>query len=279
MTESRDALNKQQLNLELRDVAERDFQLWSIGLLVFAILAIGFVALIAPNLLWKGETLHVDGRYLPQLFSGFIVLVILFNVYMLDQKRRLSQTRDQLLRRLLDETAHQTSLLDPVTHTFSRVYLDQALPRELSRATRQQSQLTLLMAEVGDYAGIKRRYGQLAGDHLLMVLAQTLKSTLRGSDIICRSGEPDFTVIMPETNEATAQFPISRMLRAIDKWNETTKLEYKLKVRLGLSTLKDGYDNDLVLERARKRMAENIYAPSRSGVPMVEDRSPMVANS
>ena len=76
---------------QLELLGGRDLQLWSIGLLIIVVLAAGFSALILPNMVWKASigSLHVQEKYLPQLFYGLISLILLFNAYIILQKRSL----------------------------------------------------------------------------------------------------------------------------------------------------------------------------------------------
>src|SRR5579872_331336 len=78
-----------ELYREIEALSRRDWQLWSICALVIVIVAIGLAAFLLPNLVWASGVIHTDHRYLPQLFFGLITLIVLFNVYILDQKRTL----------------------------------------------------------------------------------------------------------------------------------------------------------------------------------------------
>src|SRR5512133_1394835 len=53
-----------ELHAELRDLGSRDLQLWSIGLLVLTVVALGFLVLVAPNLLWKSGPVQIETRFL-----------------------------------------------------------------------------------------------------------------------------------------------------------------------------------------------------------------------
>ena len=70
---------------DLEALSSRDWQLWSICALVIVIVAIGFAAFVVPNLVWTNVVMRTDARYIPQLFFGLITLIILFNVYILEQ--------------------------------------------------------------------------------------------------------------------------------------------------------------------------------------------------
>ena len=79
----------------------RDLQLWSIGILVILVLTSGLLAVVLPNMVWTQRVMHIEHSYLPQLFFGLISLILLFNIYLLAQKRNLNTTRLALIRELV----------------------------------------------------------------------------------------------------------------------------------------------------------------------------------
>ena len=60
---------------QIHELSSRDMQLWSIVSLVILVLTGGFLALIAPNLVWTQRIIRVEQAYLPQLFFGLICKV------------------------------------------------------------------------------------------------------------------------------------------------------------------------------------------------------------
>ena len=246
------------LELELNDITKRDVQLWCIVVLLVIVLAIGFVALVLPNILWRGGPVEMNGRYLPQLFTGFIVLIVLVSVYIAQQRHRLNEMRRTFMRRVMSSSNSDVSLFDPLTKLFNSDYLDRVLPAEVARAQLTNSAITLLAADVHGFKSINTKFGTIAGDQILLVLGQTLRKTFRGSDTICRIGGDEFLVIMPDTTESQAKAAIARLQRAVTQWNETTSLEYKLALRLGTAQYNSGADISMALSYAAYAVGANI---------------------
>ena len=124
-----------EIQQQIQQLSGRDLQLWSIGILVMLVLTSGLLAVILPNLVWSQLFVHIDRFYLPQLFFGLISLVLLFNIYLLSQKRTLNSTRLALIRELvLNERLESLSLIDPLTQLLNRRALNELLPREVARA-------------------------------------------------------------------------------------------------------------------------------------------------
>ena len=80
-----------EIQQQIQQLSGRDLQLWSIGILVILVLTSGLLALVLPNMVWTQRIMHVEHSYLPQLFFGLISLILLFNIYLLAQKRNSEQ--------------------------------------------------------------------------------------------------------------------------------------------------------------------------------------------
>lgn len=245
-----------ELNHELKDLAARDLQVWSIALLILLVLAIGFVCMILPNMLWKTDAVHIDAAYLPQLVSGVLILIVLFNVYLLDQKRRLNNTRQRLIRRLMADTQQEQQLascFDKTTGLFTRQYADKVIAAEAKRADESASSIAFLFFDLTGIPHVNQQHGSLAGDHLVMVFAKILRSNFRGSDMLAHSAGYQFRVMLPDTSLSEAEIALQRFKRSVTTWNDTTDFPYKLEYKVGSGLYERGKDLNDVLKVQNER--------------------------
>jgi diguanylate cyclase (GGDEF)-like protein len=86
---------------------------------------------------------------------------------------------------------------DPLTGLANKVTFERMLELELARATRQESQLSVLLFDVDGFAEINEGAGSPAGDEVLRHVAATLADQVRLVDTVARYGGDEFALIAP----------------------------------------------------------------------------------
>ena len=98
----------------------------------------------------------------------------------------------------LREALRTQSIRDPLTNLYNRRYMEESLDRELSRAVRKHTPLSLMLIDIDHFKRFNDTYGHEAGDIVLRSLGHLLQSQLRSEDIVCRFGGEEFVVILPD---------------------------------------------------------------------------------
>ena len=244
-----------EIQQQIQQLSGRDLQLWSIGILVILVLTSGLLALLVPNLVWAQRVVRVEHSYLPQLFFGLISLVLLFNIYLLSQKKTLNNTRLALIRELvLNERLESLSLVDPLTQLLNRRALNELVPREVARANRVGNSLTFMAIDLNGFSELSSKFGALEGDKVLVDFAKILKTVFRGADLAFRQSGDQFLIMMPDTTEEQADFPVQRILREVDQWNLASKKDYELSFSWALAPYVTGSDAEDVLRTVDRKM-------------------------
>jgi diguanylate cyclase (GGDEF)-like protein len=253
-------MRTEEIQNQIQHLSGRDLQLWSIVILIILVLTAGLLALVIPNMVWAQRVIHVQQGYLPQLFFGLISLVLLFNIYLLGQKLTLNATRRALIGELvLNERLESLSLVDPLTQLLNRRAINVLVPREVARANRLGSSLTFMTIDINKFRSINSKCGNAEGDTALNEFSKMLKTVFRGGDLVFRQGGDEFLVLMPDTSEDQAGYPIERLLRLVENWNLTSKKSYELSFSWGVASYVTGTDYSEVLREVDRKLFQKKH--------------------
>src|SRR5205085_680354 len=92
---------------------------------------------------------------------------------------------------------------------------------ERSRTVRYGRPLTLTYLDLDAFKQVNDTLGHAVGDELLKTVANTLRSSVRASDIVARVGGDEFALLLPESGVGTAEVVLrklqSRLLHAMQE--------------------------------------------------------------
>jgi diguanylate cyclase (GGDEF)-like protein len=120
------------------------------------------------------------------------------------------------------DALRETSLHDALTGTATRREGLARLHAELKRAQRTGASMAVMLLDLDRFKAINDRSGHATGDAVLTAVGQTLRRTLRASDIRCRWGGEEFLVVVPDTDVDRAQIVANGLLRNIAATTVTT---------------------------------------------------------
>jgi diguanylate cyclase (GGDEF)-like protein len=95
-----------------------------------------------------------------------------------------------------DERLYRQAHYDPLTALPNRVLFRDRLSQELSNAAAGLSRGALLYIDLDNFKKVNDTVGHSAGDQLLTIVAQRLRSCVKDGDTVARLGGDEFTVIL-----------------------------------------------------------------------------------
>lgn len=107
------------------------------------------------------------------------------------------------------------SVRDPLTDLFNRRYLEETLMREIDRARRKKSALTVAMTDLDHFKRLNDTWGHEAGDQVLRRFADLLRAHFRTQDVLCRYGGEEFALIFPDCSTEQARSRAEGLLEAL----------------------------------------------------------------
>jgi diguanylate cyclase (GGDEF)-like protein len=106
---------------------------------------------------------------------------------------------------------------DPLLRIWNRRAIIELLDKELSRARRSQSSLSVLLADLDCFKQVNDRHGYLAGDEVLRGAAERISSTVRHCDHVGRYEGGQFLVVLPSCAAGAAQEVAERVRQNISE--------------------------------------------------------------
>lgn len=133
----------------------------------------------------------------------------------LDLHLRLRRLQAELREK--NATLARLSTTDPVTGLRNRRYAAEFLSLEVLRAVRYHTPLAVLLLDLDHFKRVNDTHGHRVGDSVLQVVADTLRATLRATDVAGRYGGEEFLVVLPQTDLAGAAVLAERVRAAIEE--------------------------------------------------------------
>lgn len=150
--------------------------------------------------------------------------------YMAQQQRDAAFKAMQDLQSQLEESnkklaesnsvLQRLSVLDGLTGISNRRHFDEMLDQEWKRASREKTQLSLVLLDIDFFKKYNDNYGHQGGDDCLRQVASALyKAMHRPGDFIARYGGEEFVAILPDTDSAGAATIAESMRASVEALN------------------------------------------------------------
>lgn len=166
--------------------------------------------------------------------------------------------RDVTELRQLVARERETARTDHLTGLANRRACEEAISREVARATRENASVTFALFDLDHFKDANDTYGHHVGDAVLRAIAGILKAATRATDVAGRWGGEELLAVLPRTDLAGARVFAERIragAAALDG------LPCRVTVSAGVAEWTRGQDVAVVLARADAK----LYVAKRAG--------------
>lgn len=155
------------------------------------------------------------------------------------------------------EQQYKLATTDGLTELYNHRYFQEQIRMQVEQSKRYNNNFSLIIIDIDFFKKFNDTFGHQSGDAVLRQVAQTLKKNVRATDIVCRYGGEEMSIILPNTGKdeafSTAQKICERV--ASKKFKLAGDKETNVTISLGVSTFPyDGDSASSIIEAADKRL-------------------------
>ena len=187
-------------------------------------------------------------------------------------KMSLQIFSQSLFNKYMEKTLNEISLVDQTTGSYNRCYLDNYAHNILSISNREQKKIAFVKVGIDQFKAVIDEFDYEVGDKVLKVLANSLKNSIRESDLVIKISDDEFLVILLNIiNENNAILTAEKLINNFSKQevvvNEQTNQTLMKTICCGVSIYPDDATtlddiikkSDIALYEARNRGRGQVF--------------------
>ena len=155
------------------------------------------------------------------------------------------------------EQQYRLATTDGLTDLYNHRYFQEQMKMSVENCKRYETEFSLIILDIDFFKKFNDTFGHQAGDAVLRQVAHTLKKNVQATDIVCRYGGEEMSIILPNTGKeealTTAQKICDRVANNKIKLNNDK--ESQVTISLGVATFPyDGQNASAIIDCADKRL-------------------------
>lgn len=159
----------------------------------------------------------------------------------------------------------QRSQTDALTGLYNRTQLIRETDKEIARADRFHTPLTVLFIDVDNMKSMNDELGHLQVDVILRELGAIFRRHLRMTDFPCRYGGDEFVILLPGTDLKSAKTKAEEICTWVAQHNFPGVAQGDNKLHVTISCGAAAYDHGMVAKELLSKADEALYRAKKEG--------------
>ena len=216
------------------------------------IITISFISIYSAYVLFAYYLMKFGNYWISvasPILLGILVFVTAFVIKYIIKSRDFDQQ-------------YKLATTDGLTELYNHRYFQEQMKMQVEQSKRYGTPFSLIIIDIDYFKKFNDKFGHQAGDAVLRQVAQILKLNVRATDIACRYGGEEMSIILPNTSKklsfTTAEKICKRVASNKFKLNSTD--EENVTISLGVATFPDdGETASEIIEAADKRLYQSKH--------------------
>ena len=191
-----------------------------------------FVALIAIIVAYWGANIFLMHQY--NLWCSFVLPAIIgiMTFVLVYCEKYILKTKDY-------EQTYKLAVTDGLTQLFNHRYFQEQMSANISNFERYGNKFSLILIDIDFFKKFNDTYGHQSGDAVLIQVANILKKNSRTSDIVCRYGGEEMSIILTNTNKKEAIITANKICFAVrnNQFTLTNNKKVNVTISVGVATV------------------------------------------
>lgn len=200
---------------------------------------------------------NYDHAHLPELHQKLPILEL---EHVRNSLNDYQQQLDDMHRRIDEKNTELWGMAhrDSLTGAYNRRCFDEDCQLWLSNSLQDDASVALLLFDCDYFKTINDTYGHQVGDQVLIAIANTMQSCLRGSDKLYRIGGDEFAVMFMDTDAQRSVDVARRCVAAVGQYDFSI-LGIKDPIRISVGIARSGELDQDRLEMLQKQADIAMY--------------------
>jgi len=149
------------------------------------------------------------------------------------------------------EHTYKLATTDGLTELYNHRYFQEQMIVNIENAKRYGTEFSLILIDIDFFKKFNDKFGHQSGDAVLKQVAQTLKKNVRTTDIVCRYGGEEMSVILTNTKKETGIQIAQKLCNAVSErvFDLANNQKEHVTISLGVASYpQDGETSQAIIE-------------------------------
>lgn len=176
----------------------------------------------------RGEVRILKGQYVPEFdLDGTVIGLYVAAWDVTEARQREQELSEQVCK-------------DALTGLLSRTAMLSILPTEIEMQYKHRDGLAVLFLDIDRFKQVNDTYGHAAGDSLLVVFGERVRSSIRETDYVARFGGDEFVVVLTSLDSfAATERVCQKIIDSVGRPIRIGSANYSISTSIGAAYVKN----------------------------------------